>query len=368
MSRFVYYLVLSNMIANIMAAVPRILLEKSTDGALMSIVLALVYGVLINWLFIILIRNFPGKSLPEIFESHLNRWVGLPVLFILGVIWFIAGLQTLIAYVAILSRFLTPEMSIYTILGTFVAVITFGILMQSRKVLFSLEMILIVLLPIVFLFLGKIYFTEQISWDQVKIATMHIDHAPDYTVFAAASYVFIGAFDLIIFNSLIKKKLVFKWKQAIIIFVFGFITLATTYLIPIGVLGFDAIKEYIYPWVLTSDSIRMKFGVIERLIFLFILIFLAFAFLNIMIHWHVAFKLFQNIFRIDRMPSGKRRKFSNVLLIIVFWAAGVFFTIQETEYDLYLYSIYYFNALPAVFSGLFIILFIVNRRAQLEKS
>lgn len=368
MSRFVYYLVLSNMVANILAVVPRILLAESSDGAVLSIILALIYGVLSIWLFIRLISKFPGKSLPELFKTYLSKWAAVPLLLLMGIVWFIAGLQSLITYVAILSRFLTPEMSIYMILGPFVAVITFGLLIRSQNILFLLEVVLILLLPIIILFLGKIYFTEQIDWDQVRIAAMHIDHAPSYTAFAAASYVFVGVFDLIIFNSLIKKKLIFKWKQAIIIFAFGFITLATTYFIPIGILGFDAIEDFVYPWVSTSDSVRMQYGIVERVIFMFLLIFLAVAFLNIMLHWYVAFKLFQSMFHVDQLAPGKRKYFSNPLIIVLFWTAGVFFTIRETEYNLYQYSIYYFNSLPAVLVVLIIVLLIMNRRAKLEKS
>ncbi|WP_301108009.1 GerAB/ArcD/ProY family transporter [Sporosarcina sp.] len=368
MSRFVYYLLLSNMVANILAAVPRILLSKSSEGAVLSIILALIYGVIGIWVFIRLISKFPGKNLPELFKTYLSKWVGVPLLLLFGIVWYIAGLQSLITYVAILSRFLTPEMSIYMILGAFVAVITFGLFMQSRNVLFLLEVIFVLLLPIIVLFLGKIYFTEQIDWDQVKIAAMHINHAPSYTAFAAASYVFVGIFDLIIFNSVIKKKIVFKWKQAIIIFMFGSITLATTYFIPIGVLGFDSIKDFVYPWVSTSDSVRMQYGIVERVIFLFLLNFLAIAFLNIMLHWFVAFKLFQSTFSVDQLAPGTRKYFSNTLIIIVFWTVGVLVTIQETEYNLFQYSNYYFNALPAVSAVLFIALLIVNRRAKFEKS
>ncbi|GKV65330.1 MULTISPECIES: GerAB/ArcD/ProY family transporter [unclassified Sporosarcina] len=364
MSRFIYFLIISNMVANIIASIPRILLSESEDGAVLSMILALFYGVFAIWVLIKCLQAFPGKSVPELFSLYLSRWIGTPVLFILGVIWYIAGLQTLIAYVAILSRFLTPEMSIYVILASFVLILTFGILMQSRNVLFSLELIFVILLPFVFFFIMKTYFTEQLDWDQVSLALTHTHKVPSYTTFAAAAYLFIGAFDLVIFNSLMKKKLVFKWKQALVIFLLGLFIMTTTYLIPIGILGFDKIEDFIYPWVSTSDSMRMKFGVIERVTFLFLLNFLAIAFLNIFIHWHVAYKLFQSTFGVDKLPKGKRKNYSKAIMVTVFWSVAVFFTVQETEYDLFLYTGYYFNSLPVVFSGLTVLLMIVNRRAK----
>ncbi|WP_153731399.1 GerAB/ArcD/ProY family transporter [Sporosarcina obsidiansis] len=363
MSRFVYYLIISNMVANIIASVPRILLGKSEGGAILTMIMALFFGVLINWLLIRTFSSFPGKSLPQILDLYVSKWVSLPALFTLGVVWYTAGLQTLISYVDLLLRFLTPEMSVYTIFATFVLVISFGMVMQSRNVLSTLEVVFVMLLPLAIYFLVKIYFNEQLNWDHVKVAVMYIDHPPNYTVFAAASYLFVGAFDIIVFNSLLKKKMVFGFKQAAIVLLLGTFTLITTYFVPIGILGFDKIEDIIYPWILTSDSVRMKFGVIERVIFIFLLIFLAIAFLNIMIHWHVSFKLFKHIFQLDKLQSRKKNIAKSVI-IVIFWAAALFITIQVTEYDLFLYSIYFFNIMPVIVIGLIGILLVVKRRAK----
>lgn len=366
MSRFVYYLIISNMVANIIAVIPRILLSESEGGAVLSMVIALVYGVFIIWVLVKCLQAFPGKSVPDLFDAYLSKWIGTPALFIFGIVWYIGGLQTLITYVAILSHFLTPEMSVYTIVASFMPIITFGILMQSRNVLFSLELIFVVLLPFVVFFLFKTFFTGQMDWDQVRLALTYVNKTPGYHTFAAAAYLFVGAFDLIIFNSLMKKKLIFKWKQALIVSLLGLFSLTTTYLLPIGILGFDKIEDFTYPWLITSDSIRMKYGVIERVIFLFILNFLATAMLKTLLHWHVAFKLFQSVFKVDKLQDGKQKNYSNAVLVILFWMAGIFFTIRETEYDLFRFTQYYFNSIPIFFVIFTILLLLVNRRAKRE--
>lgn len=364
MSRFVYYLLISNMIANLIAAGPRILFAKSEEGAIVTMIIALFFGVFMNWALITSFKAFPGKSLPQVLMLHLSKWISIPALIILGVTWYVSGLQTLITYIDILLRFLTPEMSVYLVIAMFIPVVTFGIIMQSRNILFTLELVFILLFPVAAYYVVKLYFAEQVSWNHVALAMTFIDNPPDYTIFSTTIYLFVGTFDIIIFNSLLKKKMTFGIKQALIVFTLGVFAIFTTYFIPIGVLGFDQVENIMYPWILTSDSIRMKFGVIERVIFIFLLLFLAIAFLNITIHWHVACKLFQSAFGIEKMKVKLREKVSLVVVVAVFWLIAIYTTLKVTEYDLFLYSKYFFNSIPIVFIGLMILMVVVNRRAK----
>lgn len=364
MSRFVYFLLISNMVANLIAAGPRILFAKSEDGAIITMIIALFFGIFMNWALISSLKAFPGKSLPQIFSMYLSKWISIPALLAFGVVWYVSGLQTLVTYIDILLRFLTPEMSVYIVIAMFVPMITFGIVMQSRNVLYTLELVFILLFPIAAYYVVKLYFAEQVNWEHVRLAMTFIDNPPDYTVFSTTIYLFVGAFDIIIFNSLLKKKMVFGIKQALIVFALGAFTIFSTYFIPIGVLGFDEVEGILYPWILTSDSVRMKFGVIERVIFIFLLLFLAIAFLNIMIHWHVACKLFESALGMEKWKNEKRRKISLATVITVFWSVAIYITLKVTEYDLFLYSKYYFNLIPIVFVGLMTLMIVVNRRVK----
>ena len=364
MSRFVYYLLISNMIANLIAAGPRILFAKSEDGAIITMIIALFFGVFMNWALITSFKAFPGKSLPQILTSYLSKWISIPAIIFFEVVCYISGLQTLITYIDILLRFLTPEMSVYLVIAMFIPVITFGVIMQSRNILFTLELVFILLFPVAAYYVMKLYFAEQVSWDHVRLAMTFIDNPPDYTVFSTTTFLFVGAFDIIILNSLLKKKMTFGIKQALIVFALGVFAIFTTYFIPIGVLGFDEVESILYPWILTSDSIRMKFGVIERVIFIFLLLFLAIAFLNITIHWHVACKLLESALGIEKIKVVLRKKISLAVVIVVFWVIAVYTTLKVTEYDLFLYSKYYFNSIPIAFVILMILMVVVNRRAK----
>ncbi|ARD47854.1 GerAB/ArcD/ProY family transporter [Sporosarcina sp. P33] len=364
MSRFVYFLLLSNMAANLIAAGPRILFSKSEDGAIVAIIMGLFFGVFMNWALITSLKAFPGKSLPEILTQYVSGWIKVPVLLFLGGIWYTAGFQTLITYIDILLRFLTPEMSVYTVISMFVIVISYSLIMQSRNVLYMLELVFILFFPVAVYYVVKIYFAEQMNWDYVVLAMTYIDNPPSYLVFSTTAFYFVGAFDIIIFNSLLKKRMKFGIKQALIVFSLGTFTVFTSYFIPIGVLGFDDIENILYPWILTSDSIRMKYGVIERVVFIFLILFLAVAFLNIILHWHVAYKLFESVFGMEKLSAGIRKYSSMAAVIIVFWTAAFFITLKVTDYDLFLYSQYFFQLIPIVFVGLMILMLLVNRRAR----
>ncbi|AXI00096.1 hypothetical protein DV702_10440 [Sporosarcina sp. PTS2304] len=364
MSRFFYYILLSNMIANVIATGPRILFSKSEDGVIVSMILGLFFGVVMNWLFIHSFKVFPGKSLPQILKEHTTKWISIPVLIVLSLFWYVAGLQTLVTYIDLLLHFLTPEMSVYTVFLTFVLIVSFGVLMKSRNILYSLELVLLLLFPLSIYYVAKLYFLPEINWDYIRIAMTYIDNPPDYTAFSTTVYLFIGSFDIIIFNSLIRKKVVFGIKQALFVFALGAIAIFTMYFIPIGILGFDHISDVLYPWHLTSDSIRMKFGVIERVVFLFLFIFLAIAFSNIVIHWHVSFHLLESVCG-GKNVSGKANRIRKYILLALFWTVAIIVTIKITEYDLFQLSIYYFNSMLVVIVFLLSLLFILSRRARL---
>ncbi|MEV9641719.1 GerAB/ArcD/ProY family transporter [Mammaliicoccus sciuri] len=364
MSRFVYFLIATNMIANIAASLPRVLLNGSNNGAITSMMLALVFGVFANWALIRLLSSLPGKTLPGLMETYLSKWSFYPLLFFFAINWYVSGLLTLITYSDILLRFLTPEMSIYTIVGTFVLFVTFGLLMKSRSVLYTLEIVLVLLIPIILYFLLKVYLDRQLDWNNVGVAIMNINSFPSYILFTASSYVFLGCFDMLYFNKYVKKKMKFGLKEMLIVGGMGFFILFTTYFVPVGFIGFDGIEDIIYPWIVTTDSIRMKFGVVERIIFIFLLIFLAIALLNIMIHWHVSLKFFQGALHIDKLKTSKNKAVANSILIIAFWTVSIVVAVKITEYGLFKYVNYFYATLPILFILLMGTLIVVKRRAN----
>ncbi|GKV57300.1 hypothetical protein NCCP2222_32470 [Sporosarcina sp. NCCP-2222] len=363
MNRFLYYFIILNLIANIVVEVPKILMDFSERGAVTSIALALIIGVALNWMIINAFKPYPGRSLPELLQLYTPKWLNKPVLLYLSANWFIAGLLSISTFTLLLKRFLTPEMSSYIIVSSFVFLVSYGILMKTNSLLNSLEIILILNIPIVLFLIAKVYFDQSMDWDYVKVALTYVNNWPNYSAVAAALYPMIGIVNIVIFNKYLITKVNMGLKQLLIIFLIGGLTLFTTYFIPMGYIGFGLSDKLQYPWILTSDSVRLKYGLIERFIFIFLLIFLSLSFLNITIHWHVAQKLLEAVYRTKKLII-KGKDLNPYLWIILFWGITFIVAGRMTEYQLFLVGKYFFNQMPLFTAVLIASLLLIKRGAK----
>lgn len=363
MNRYFYYLIIVNMAANIVASVPKILLEARTKGAITSMLLALLLGSAFIYIVARFFHSFPGKGLPELLKEYTSKWIHIPLLLYLIVAWFLAGLVTLITYSFLLKRFLTPDMPVSWIVCIFLCFISFGVLMSSKSVLYTIEAVLFFNIPLVILVMIKAYTGDGMHWDFVKKAVMYIYHIPDYTAFSACSYVFLGAANLIIFNRVFTKKQKMSWLQLGITFLVMAGNLFTTYFIPIGYNGFDHIDKLVYPWILTSDSMRIEFGFVERVLFIFLVLYLAISFLSILIHWHVTIELLKSVFWFKRF-RWKERNLTPYLFVSIFWLVSLRLVPNVTEYEVTLYTKYFFNVLPFFFVIILGMFWVIKRRAK----
>lgn len=364
MSRFLYYFIFLTMISNIIASVPKILLFESKSGAIPSMIAAVIIGTILIYIIVKLFNSFPGKNLPEILKAHTPKWFAYPVLFYFFLYWFCAGLITLITYVFLFITFFAPETSIVITTFAFVLVISFGILMKSRSMLYMAEIVIVLFIPLIFFLLIKFYVNPKLDWDFIKISMMHVNHVPSYWAFGASLYLFVGIADLVIFNELFTKKHKIGWKHALIIGLTGVAVLFTTFFVPIGYNGVEQIADLTFPWVSTSDSIRMKYGPIERVIFIFILSFLGIAFVSLLLHWHVALKLLESIFEFKRL-KWKGKMLAPYIFVTIFGIISLVLTRKLTQYQLFKFSNYFYGSLPIFFAVLIISLVIVKRRAKL---
>lgn len=363
MSRFFYYLILVAMISNIISPVPRVLLSESKNGAIVAMICAIIVGLVITYIIVTIMNQFPGQGLPELLKKYTPKWFYYPILFLLSVIWYIAGLITLISFTYMLLRFLQPYMSIYLTLSSFLIIAIFGAMLKTRSVAVSTEIIFILTVPILFFLLIKTYTSPAINIDFIKIALMHTKHFPSYDAFSTSLYTFMGVFNIVIFNRYFTKKQTFGLKQLLIIGITGVFILITTYLIPIGLNGFDEIDRLVYPWISTSDTIRMEFGVIERAIFIFLISFLAISLINTVIHWHVAIQLLQSIISFKRF-KWKETNLTPHLFITFFVAASILITRQLTEYELHKYGDIFFKLLPIAYLLAIFSLIAIKRGAK----
>ena len=365
MNRYFYYLIIVNMVANIVACVPKILLEARTKGAIISMILALIMGSMVTYIMARFFNKFPGKGLPELLKEYIPKWVAIPLLMLLTVGWFSAGLTCLLNYSFLLKRFLTPDMSIQWIVSIFLCFISFGILMSSKSVLYTIETVLVFNIPLVFIIMIKAYTSEGMEWDFVKESVMYIYHIPSYSAFSASLFPTIGAGNLIIFNRVFTKKQRITWSQLGLIFFILTGNLATTYFVPIGYSGFEYIDRILYPWVRTSDAMRLDFGFVERVLFIFLTLYLAVSFLSILMHWHVVIELLKKVIWLKRF-KWKERNLTPYLFIGVFWFISLPTSSYLTEYQLTLYTGYFFNSLPAFLISTLFMFWFINRRAKVQ--
>lgn len=144
-------------------------------------------------------------------------------------------------------------------------------------------------------------------------------------------------------------------------------TLFTTYFIPIGFNGFEGINELVYPWISTTDSIRMDYFIIERVLFMFLLFYLGIAFLSILIHWHAAVEFLKFTFNLEKIKY-KDKVIGIFLPLPIFVGISLYFVTVLTEYQLFQYSSYFYAGMVFIFPGIILLFTYINRRMKNDES
>ena len=362
MNRYFYYLLAINMVVHIVTSVPVVLFEARKGGAIESMILSLIAGTLAMYWLTRIFNHFPGKGYPELLKEYTAKWVRFPLIFFAVLVWFAAGLMTLITYAALLKRFLTPDMPFIGIIAMMLVFISFGVLMNSKSVLYTAEIILLTSIPFTIFIFAKMYVSKGMNWDFVKEAMMYVGNIPNYSAFSAAIFVVLGPANLIIFNRVFKSKQRISWKEGVIIALTGGFALFTAYFIPIGFQGFTNIDLLVHPWFLTADSIRMRFGFIERVLFLFVILNLMASFLSILIHWHVATELLKNVIWFQKF-QWKGYNLTPFVFVTLFWIGSLTIIPYLTEPQLHVYTRYALNVVFPYIIIILISLFWIKRRA-----
>ncbi|MBS4196907.1 GerAB/ArcD/ProY family transporter [Lederbergia citri] len=364
MNRYVYYLLYINMFASMVIAVPRILLHERKDGAIIGMILGIIAGVFVIYAYLWFFNKFPGKDYPELLKKYFPKWLQFPFLLFLSLVWFIAGLNTLISYTFMLKRFLTPEMPVVWIASTFLIFISYGILMHTKSILYTIEAILIISSPVTIFLTTKAFMSPEFEWDFVREAVMYVYQFPSYSAFTASLYVFLGITNLLIFNrAWTTKAIQVSGKHIFLMSLAGIMILFTIYIVPLGMNGFNSVDHLVYPAITTSDTLRMTFGVIERVLYLFLLFFLAITFLNLLLHWHVTIEILKSLFWIKKF-KWKENNLTPYILIIIFWLISLKTVTSLSEYQLFKYTDYFFYCLPFITMIIIVSFWFVKRRAK----
>lgn len=225
-SRYFYCLFLMNSLINIINFVPRELIDRRFDGALFSILIATVLGTLFVYIFTVLIAKFPGKGFPEIFTPLLPKLLVKPLLVFFAGLWCVAGGVTLLSFVDITLRYVSPNSSPYTVVIGFLILVCICCRFDSLSLLYGLEIILFVTLPLIVYGIVKALTNPDFNWDSVLQITTYIWHKPDLMSLSAATFSFSGYINLAIFNRVFHGL---KLKHVWILGVEGLLVLLVTF-------------------------------------------------------------------------------------------------------------------------------------------
>lgn len=290
--RYFYYLYLINALINIINFVPRVLTGNRFEGALMSIFVSVVIGSTLLIIFTKLISRFPGEGLPQIYADF-PRVVSIPLLSIFAILWYVSGAVTLVSFVDITLRYISPDLSpLYAIIG-YLVLVTLCSRLTTESILYALEITIIINVPLVTYILIKALFNPYLSWDAVMEVITHLWTMPKYSSIAGATFIFTGYVNLAIFNRAFHSM---KPRHLWLIPVSGLMILLITFLVPIGYHGTIGVEHQVYSWFSTADSIRSEFFVVERVLFIFYFTYLSLSLVTAVIHWHIALELIKSFF------------------------------------------------------------------------
>ncbi|NQX65537.1 hypothetical protein HQN90_05295 [Paenibacillus alba] len=357
MYRYFYYLVFLNMLANIILFAPRILISHRFEGSTMAMLLSIPIGSTLLIVFVNSIRKFPGLGLPEILKNHTPNWIRIPFMIYFLSIWFVAGMITVISFSEITKKYINPDISSMVIAFAFICIIGLIARLRSDTILYSMEILIIMNVPFVLWVLYKAVTNNSMNYDACMEIVSHIWNVPTWDTFAAGTYIFTGYTNLVIFNRLMgtAKKMPFLWTIPIV----GSCVLATSFLIPVGFHGTMNVNAYIYPWISTSDSMRVEFGLVERVLFIFMYLYTNISLAGSFIHWHVCLEFVKEL-----MPRIKDKSYFSWIVIGVMGLTTYLFSYLFNDQTLYQTGVYFLNIRFASEIALVVTMFMLARRKK----
>ncbi|PZM66692.1 GerAB/ArcD/ProY family transporter [Paenibacillus dendritiformis] len=294
MSRYQFYLFMLCAVVSPALYLPRALLQARYDGAIASVGIAMLLGLVMSFLFKASLKPFRELSLLEIMKRHVPRSVGLILYPVFGLIWFAAGASVLITICYVIKGFMNPNMDFLVLLLCFLAAICWASLRASIAILYNLELWLFIIIPIIMFIWLKATRNETFSWDAVFTLSDYVLNAPSWSGIAAASFLFTGYISLSVCQATLQGDGIHRlwWVPVIGIVVFGAVVF-----IPLGIHGTQAVDKYIHIWVNTADSIQFKYGIIERGVFLLLFSYIIMSLLFAATCWNVAAEWMSGVFQ-----------------------------------------------------------------------
>ncbi|MDN3015987.1 GerAB/ArcD/ProY family transporter [Paenibacillus sp. BSR1-1] len=365
MTRHFFYIVMLTMMLNIILNVPMVLVQDRFHGSIISIVISIIIGSLFIFLFIIGMSRFPKKGLPEIFHEKFPAYIRNPYLVFLGIMWMASGTFALVSYSYVVKLYLNPEMNLLLILGFLLFIIIFGASKKTDSILYLTEIIIVIAAPMVAFILFKAITSKFFYFDHIKRMGHFIWQIPSYSSISAATYIFIGYINLAIVNRFIDSRKLIKvlWTLPII----GIFVLCSTFFIPMGFLGVNGVNDVVFPWIFITDSLRMEFGFIERVLYLTLCLYLLLVLLFGIITWHIGLKLLEGVF-IGKNTSAKtnikrEKLFTFVFLIGMGVLTLILQAITNQRQFFYIVKLWLNIRFPAEFM-LVVLVYLISRRQK----
>ncbi|MCZ8517072.1 hypothetical protein O9H85_32930 [Paenibacillus filicis] len=313
-THYFFYLVLMDMLINIMVYVPDILFEDRFNGAIMSMLLTIPLSTTLAYLLSIGLMKFPGMGLPEIFKLTFPVWIRTPVLIYLGINWSIGVWIALTNFAILAKRYINPDLSLVAVLLFFLAVVGWGAVQNSRTVLYVTEIITLLNVPLIFFIMIKAFTSSYMRWKEIFSMGAFAFNWPTWSSLSAATYLFNGYIEMVILHREFEGK--FTTKYHWIIPIMGLLSFITTFAVPIGFHGLMAVGDYPYPWVVTADSMRFKLGFVERVVFVFLLLYIGISIMYGIVAWHNSIELLKGAF--EKTIKGQwQRYFPWILLALL---------------------------------------------------
>lgn len=289
MNRYFYYNVILVSLLNLMLFVPHILLRFRYDGAVSSMGVAVLIGSTLAIMFTYVMKAFPGKGLPEILGEFFPKIITIPFLLFMAGMWLTASSIALVCYAVLINRFFNPDTSPIIVLVFLVVICIYTSSRSSLTVIFIIEMGLLINAPLLLLILLKAARSTFIDWDAIRTVANYWHKPPKLQPVSAATYIFTGYINYAIYNRLNPPN--FRIRYRWIIPAFGILILLMTFFVPIGFHGTETVDNYLYIWSVTSDSMLMEYGFIERVIFFFLILYLNLTLIYTTSGWHQAMEL-----------------------------------------------------------------------------
>ncbi|WNR45203.1 hypothetical protein [Paenibacillus roseipurpureus] len=290
MSRYLYYHVLYVGMINIMLFVPSLLIRERFHGAISGMLIAMVIGSFLSLCTMACFEKMPGLGFPELCDRHLPKWLAQSLILFDGIVlWLPAGVIVIYSYSETVRMFFYPDMNRYLNLLLMTGAAIWACSRSTRSVQFIHEVMMLLSAPLLILFILKAVFNEHLNWDAIRYVIGYVNQPPSFTTIAAATFVFSGYLSLTITNRLHPEGFRFRYRWVVPLF--GVFFLAITFCVPIGFHGTVGVQDYVFLWSMTADSIITDYGFINRVLFVFLLLFTGLSLLFIMNTWHTTIML-----------------------------------------------------------------------------